>query len=162
MTTRTVLLAAALLVLLAAAAAAQAPSPDAILDGVVRGYSDASAGWLERVFPFAQRLFAILATLEFAVSGIFWAVGRDSLDAVAAALLRKFMLLAFLLTVLWQFPLWLPVVTRGFEAAGQTASGTQVVNPSQIFDYGLTIGGHILVAVDEAGVLTDPAGVFLG
>ena len=162
MTARAFLLAAAILVVLATAAAAQAPSPDAILDGVVRGYSDASAGWLERVFPFAQRLFAILATLEFAVSGIFWAVGRDSLDAVAAALLRKFMLLAFLLTVLWQFPLWLPVVTRGFEAAGQTASGTQVVNPSQIFDYGLTIGGHILVAVDEAGVLTDPAGVFLG
>ena len=149
-------------VLLPAALAAQAPSPDAILDSVVRGYTDASAGWLERVFPFAQRLFAILATLEFAVSGIFWAVGRDSLDAVAAALLRKFMVLAFLFTLLWQFPLWLPVVTRGFETAGQTASGTPVVNPSQIFDYGLTIGGHILIAVDEAGVLTDPAGVFLG
>jgi type IV secretion system protein TrbL len=157
-----VLLAAGLAALLATAAAAQAPPPDAILDGVVRGYSDASAGWLERVFPFAQRLFAILATLEFAVSGLFWALGRDGLDAVAAALLRKFMLLAFLFSLIWQFPLWLPVVTRGFETAGQTASGTQVVNPSQIFDYGLTIGGHILLAVDDAGVLTDPSGVFLG
>lgn len=156
--------AAALAVLFAAAtaAAAQAPPPDAILDGVVRGYSEASAGWLERVFPFAQRLFALLATLELAVSGLVWALGRDSLDAVAAALLRKFMLLAFLFTLLWQFPLWLPVVTRGFEAAGQAASGTQVVNPSRIFDYGLTIGGHILLAVDDAGVLADPSGVFLG
>jgi type IV secretion system protein TrbL len=149
-------------VLLPAGAAAQAPSPDAILDGVVRGYTEASAGWLERIFPIAQRLFAVLATLEFAVSGLFWAVGRDALDAIALSLLRKFMLLAFVFALIWQFPLWLPVVTRSFETAGQTASGIAAVNPSQIFDYGLTIGGNILAAVDDAGVLTHPAGVLLG
>ena len=149
--------------LLPAAAGAQGPpSPDSILDGVVRGYTDASNGWLERIFPLAQRLFALLATLEFAVSGIFWAVGREGLDAVAAALLRKFMLLSFLFALLWEFPLWLPYVARGFEAAGQTASGTGTVNPSAVFDYGLTIAGHILAAIGEAGILTDFSGTLLG
>jgi type IV secretion system protein TrbL len=148
--------------LLPAAAAAQAPSPDSILDGVVAGYSAASAGWLERVLPLAQQLFAILATLEFAVSGLLWAVGRDSLDAVAAALLRKFLVLSFAFMLIWQFPLWLPAVTRGFEAAGQAGSGAAAVNPAQILDYGITIGGHIILAVDDAGVLTHPAGVLLG
>jgi type IV secretion system protein TrbL len=150
-------------VLLPEVAAAQGPpSPDNILDGVVRGYTDASNGWLERIFPLAQRLFALLATLEFAISGLFWAVGREGLDAIAAALLRKFMLLSFLFALLWEFPLWLPYVARGFEAAGQTASGTGTVNPSAVFDYGLTIASHILQAIGEAGILTDFSGTLLG
>jgi type IV secretion system protein TrbL len=155
-------LAGAVLLMPGGAAAQAAPTPDAILDGVVRVYTDASAGWLERIFPLAQRLFAVLATLEFAVSGVLWALGRDALDAVAAALLRKFMLLSFLFSLLSQFPLWLPAIASGFEAAGQTASGSGAVSPAQVLDYGLTIGGHILAGVDDAGILSHPAGALIG
>jgi type IV secretion system protein TrbL len=146
----------------AVAAAQGAPDPDAILDGVVRAYTDAGAGWLERILPLAQRLFAVLATLEFAVSGLFWALGRDGLDAVAAALLRKFVVLSFLFALIWEFPLWLPYVVRGFEAAGQAGSGIGAVNPSLMFDYGITIGANILAGVDDAGILTHPAGALIG
>jgi type IV secretion system protein TrbL len=148
--------------LLPAAAAAQAPPPDSILDGVVRAYGDASSGWLERILPLAQQLFAVLATLEFAVSGLLWAAGRHSLDVVAAALLRKFLVLSFAFMLIWQFPLWLPAVARGFEAAGQTGSGTSAVNPAQILDYGVTIAGHMILSVEDAGFLIHPAGVLLG
>jgi type IV secretion system protein TrbL len=159
--------AALTLLLLAAAlpggAAAQGPpDPDGILDGVVRGYVDAGAGWLERLVPLAQRLFALLATLEFAVSGLFWALGREALDAVAAALVRKFMVLSFAFTLLWEFPVWLPAVTRGFEAAGQAGSGTSAVNPSQVFDYGMTIGANMLAGLHDYGILTHPAGILVG
>jgi type IV secretion system protein TrbL len=148
-----------LALLLPAVAAGQGtppPNADGILDGVVQSYAQASFGWLGTVLPMAQRLFAMLATLELAVSGIFWALGRESLDAVAAALLRKFIVLSFLFTLLFEFPLWLPYVTRGFEAAGQAASGTTTVNPSQILDYGIAIGAHMLAAIDDAGLFTHP------
>jgi type IV secretion system protein TrbL len=153
--------AAALALPAAASGQVPAPSPDGILDGVVQEYGAASLGWLAAVLPMAQRLFAMLATLELAVSGIFWAVGREGLDAVAAALLRKFIVLSFLFTLLFEFPLWLPYVTRGFEAAGQAASGTSTVNPSQILGYGISISAHMLAAIEDAGLLTHPAGVFV-
>jgi type IV secretion system protein TrbL len=157
--------------LLAAATAHAQPAPpapsgnaanaDGILDGVVQTYGAASIAWLATVLPLAQRLFALLATLELAISGLFWAIGRDSLDAVAAALLRKFIVLAFLFTLLFEFPLWLPAVTRSFEAAGQAASGTATVNPSLLLDDGIAIGAHMLSAIDDAGLLTHPGGALV-
>src|ERR1700758_1176004 len=131
-------------------------SPDGILDGVVHTYSAAALGWLAAALPLAQRLFAVLATLELAVSGLLWALGREGLDAVAAGLLKKFLVLAFLFTLLFEFPLWLPAVTRSFEAAGQAASGTTTVNPSLLLDDGIAIGAHMLHAIDDAGPLPRP------
>jgi type IV secretion system protein TrbL len=158
-------LAAALLLAGAAAARAQTTpppaAPDGILDGVVQTYSSASLAWLATVLPLAQRLFALLATLELAVSGLLWAIGRESLDAVAAALLRKFVVLAFLFTLLFEFPLWLPAIARSFEAAGQAASGSPTVNPSLLLDEGIAIGAHMLQAIDNAGLLTHPAGAIV-
>jgi type IV secretion system protein TrbL len=156
-------LAVAALLLTASSAVAQMPpgAADGILDGVVHTYSSASIAWLATVLPIAQRLFAILATLELAVSGLFWAVSRETLDAVAAALLRKFIVLSFLFTLLFEFPLWIPAITRSFEAAGQAASGTTAVNPSLLLDDGIAIGAHMLSAVDDAGLLIHPAGAFV-
>jgi type IV secretion system protein TrbL len=162
-----VALSAASLLLAAATAGAQTPSPgppgapDGILDGVVHTYSSASIAWLATVLPIAQRLFAVLATLELAVSGLFWALSRETLDAVAAALLRKFIVLSFLFTLLFEFPLWIPAITRSFEAAGQAASGTTAVNPSLLLDDGIAIGAHMLQAIDDAGLLTHPAGTLV-
>jgi len=156
------LLLGALLLPATAAAQPAAPTPDSVLDSVVAGYRDASAGWLDRLLPLAMRTFALLATLELAVSGLFWALGREGLDAVLAALLRKFIVLSFLFSLLSAFPLWLPVVTQGFEAAGQAGSGTAAVNPAQLLDYGIAIAGRMLAADEQLGILTQPATVLIG
>jgi type IV secretion system protein TrbL len=141
---------------------AQSPPNDGILDGLVQSYQDFSASWLARIQPLAQRTFALLATLELAVSGLFWAIGRDSLDAIAASLLRKFIVLAFLFSLLTLFPFWMPAITTGFEVAGQTASDTTAVNPSQILDLGGTIASKMLLSFGVLGFLVNPAGVLLG
>ena len=86
--------------LAAVTAAAQGPAPDSVLDGVVRTYEQAAVSWLANVIPLAMRTFALLATLELAVSGLWWAVGREGLDAVAAGLLKKFIVLAFAFSLL--------------------------------------------------------------
>jgi type IV secretion system protein TrbL len=142
-----------------ALAASQAPGPtDGLLDSLVHDYETSSASWLERIAPLAQRTFAILAALEFAVSGLWWALGRDSLDEIGASLLRKFFLLSFLYSLIYLFPLWVPFVTRGFQTAGQTAAGINTVNPSQLLDLGLTIASHMLLSFGSLGFLANPTG----
>jgi type IV secretion system protein TrbL len=144
--------------LLPAAAAAQAPPADGVLDGIVRSYQTISSSWLERIAPLAERTFAILATLEFAVSGLWWALGRDALDAVLASLLKKFVLLSFLYSLLYLFPVWVPAIFHGFESAGQIASGTTSVNPSQVLDLGISIASNILLSFGSIGFLANPSG----
>jgi type IV secretion system protein TrbL len=140
---------------------AQPPPSDGILDGLVRGYQDLSASWLERIQPLAQRTFALLATLELAVSGLFWAIGREGLDAIAASLLKKFIVLAFLYSLLTLFPFWIPAITNGFQAAGQAASQTSAVNPSQVLDLGGTIASKMLLSFGSLGFMVNPVGVLL-
>jgi type IV secretion system protein TrbL len=146
-----------LLALLLGSAATAQPAPG-VLDGLVSSYQTISASWLGRVVPMAQQTFALLATLEFAISGIWWALGRDALDAVLAALLKKFMLLSFLYALLALFPTWVPMIVRGFEQAGQTASGSASINPSELLDDGITIASHILLSFGSLGFLANPSG----
>jgi type IV secretion system protein TrbL len=150
------LVAAALLA--PAVAGAQASAAEGVLDGIVRSYQAISSSWLERIAPLAERTFAILAALEFAVSGLWWALGREALDAVLAALLKKFVLLSFLYSLLYLFPFWVPAIFHGFEAAGQAASGTTAVNPSQVLDLGLTIASNMLLSFGSIGFLANPSG----
>jgi type IV secretion system protein TrbL len=159
-----VALAAALAVVVPAMGRAQGVpgAPDGVLDGLVRSYQDQSASWLQRIEPLAQETFALLATLELAVSGLFWALGRESLDAMAVALLRKFLVLSFLFSLLALFPLWIPSITSGFDAAGQAASGLGAVNPSLVLDLGSTIAGRMMLSLSGFGVLVDPVGTLLG
>ncbi|HVT14698.1 MAG TPA: P-type conjugative transfer protein TrbL [Thermoanaerobaculia bacterium] len=166
---RRTLAAATLLSLLALApllapplAAQPAAAADAVLDGVVQQYGQASGIWLERVLPLAQKTFAILATLELVVSGLFIALGREGLDAVAASLLKKFIVLCFFFTLLVEFPLWLPNVFAGFEAAGQNAAATFSLSPSGVLDLGIAIASNIMVAQQDIGFLTHPVGALVG
>jgi type IV secretion system protein TrbL len=161
---RSLLAAGALLAMLLAwpaAASAQPGANSGILDGLVRGYQDISASWLERIQPIAQRTFALLATLELAVSGLLWAIERTSLDAIAASLFRKVFALAFLFSLLTLFPLWIPAITAGFDAAGQAASATGAVNPSQILALGNSIAARMLLSFGSLGFLVNPVGVQL-
>jgi len=107
---------------------AQAPTPDASSTASSR-LRARRLQWLDRILPFAQRTFALLATLELAISGLFWALGREGLDAIAAALLKKFIVIAFLFSLLTAFPLWLPSSPAASTFAGQTAAGVTAANP---------------------------------
>jgi P-type conjugative transfer protein TrbL len=151
-----------LLLALPAAARAQLPPDLGILDGSVKGYQDISGSWLARIQPLAQRTFALLATLELAVSGLFWALGRESLDAIAASLLRKFIVLAFLFSLLTLFPFWIPTITDSFQAAGQAVSETSVVNPSAVLDLGAAIASKMMLSFGALGFLVNPVGVLIG
>ncbi len=126
------------LVLCAGSLLAQSPTQDApVLDALRDTYRNAARGWLARLVPIAQRLFVLLAGIEFAVSGAVWALRRESLDDMAAKFLLKFTLVAFLLALITSFQYWIPPIINGFAAAGERAIGqSATVSPSDIIDIG--------------------------
>ena len=81
MLTALIVCAIASLLLVPAIAHAQAQQP--VLDGIANQYRDASRLWRPRLVPIAQQLFMLLASIEFAVSGLVWALRHDRLDDIA-------------------------------------------------------------------------------
>ena len=151
-------LAALLVVLVAVPVLAQQAAQQPVLDGIANQYRDASRLWRPRLIPVAQRLFMLLAGIEFAVSGAIWALRRDSLDDIAAKFLLKFTLVAFLLALITSFTYWIPPIVNGFAAAGERAIGSGVtVSPSGIIDIGRETSLSVLRTLDLGVMLKNPA-----
>jgi type IV secretion system protein TrbL len=159
-----IVLGAALLALLVALpATAQTQTPQPVLDGIANQYRDASRLWRPRLIPVAQQLFMLLASIEFAISGIVWALRHDRLDDIAAKFLLKFTLTAFLLALITSFTFWIPPIVNGFAAAGERAiGGGGTVSPSAIIDIGRETSLTILKALDVGVMLSNPAMAIYG
>ena len=128
-----------------------------VLDGIGQQYQAASRLWRPRLIPIAQRLFMVLAGLEFAVSGAIWALRRDSLDDIAAKFLLKFTLVAFLLALITSFTFWIPPIVNGFAAAGEQAIGGLTVSPSGVLDIGRETSMRVLASLEVGVMLKNPA-----
>jgi type IV secretion system protein TrbL len=135
-------------VLLAATAAeAQAPG---ILDRTALTYRGASFEWMERLHPLAMATFIPLAGVEFALSGLLWALNeRESIDDVEGQFIRKFFFLSFWFTILFTWELWIPYIMDGFRYAGVTASGHTSLNPSEIVGIGSDLQAAIGIAAND-------------
>ena len=156
-------LAALLVVLVAVPVLAQQAAQQPVLDGIANQYRDASRLWRPRLIPVAQRLFMLLAGIEFAVSGAIWALRRDSLDDIAAKFLLKFTLVAFLLALITSFTYWIPPIVNGFAAAGERAIGSgTTVSPSGIIDIGRETSLSVLRTLDLGVMLKNPAMAIFG
>ena len=97
------------------------PAPG--LDEIIDVYHNAALGWRVQLVPIAQRIFMLLAALEFCISGLVWAVKRESLDDLAAKFLLKFTLIAFLLTLITSFTTWVMPIYDGFVWRGSWLPG---------------------------------------
>jgi type IV secretion system protein TrbL len=156
-------LATLLVVLVAVPVFAQQAAQQPVLDGIANQYRDASRLWRPRLIPVAQRLFMLLAGIEFAVSGAIWALRRDSLDDIAAKFLLKFTLVAFLLALITSFTYWIPPIVNGFAAAGERAIGSgTTVSPSGIIDIGRETSLSVLRTLDLGVMLKNPAMAIFG
>jgi type IV secretion system protein TrbL len=159
----TALIVCAIASLLLVPAIAQAQTQQPVLDGIANQYRDASRLWRPRLIPIAQQLFMLLASIEFAVSGLVWALRHDRLDDIAAKFLLKFTLTAFLLALITGFTFWIPPIVNGFAAAGERAIGSSgTVSPSGIIDIGRETSLSILSALDVGVMLTNPAMAIYG
>lgn len=130
-------------------AAAEAQSPG-ILDRTALTYRSASFEWMDRLHPLAMATFIPLAGIEFALSGLLWALNeKESVDDVEGQFLRKFFFLSFWFTVLFTWEMWIPYIIDGFRHAGVTASGRTTLNPSEIVSIGSDLQAAIGIAAND-------------
>lgn len=128
-------------------AAQSGPANGQYLDGIRDAYRVAAGGWRSRLVPLAQRTFMLLAGIEFAVSGLVWALKREALDDLATKFLLKFTLLAFLLTLITSFSFWFPAILNGFAAAGEQVIGRGTMSPDAIIGIGAALAYSILKSI---------------
>jgi type IV secretion system protein TrbL len=140
---------------------AAGPASAGVLDDLVKGYQAASHSWLDTLVPVAERTFGILAGLEIAVGALMWVVNRRTVDEMLLGFIRKILVLGLFYVFLSQFPLWLPRIVQGFQAAGQAAGQAQDLSPSGVMKVGIDIGTRLLEAANDAGFLVSGATVLL-
>ncbi len=117
---------------------AAAPAAAGVLDDLVKGYQGAAnRGWAR--WCRWRTDFGILAGLEIAVGALMWVVNRRMVDEMLLGFIRKVLVLGLFYAFLSEFPLWVPRIVQGFQAAGQAASRTQDLSPSGVMKVGVDI-----------------------
>jgi type IV secretion system protein TrbL len=113
--------------------------------GMLQIFSDASVNWQNAIFPFAIDLFKLLATVDFAWTGITLLLEKSDLQALIAGIIKKLMTIGIFYALLVFAPQWFPAIIQSFVQIGGAASGTPTpLNPSDILKMGVTIAGTLL------------------
>ncbi len=134
------------LVVLADSALAQT-TPSAMLDQ----FRSVRTAWLNTAAGYANRLFGILALIEFAWTGAILVLERTDLQGWTAALIRKMMFIGAFFALLTFGADWIPRIIESFQIFGQTASGLNSLAPSDVLAIGLNVVGNLLSAAAESG-----------
>lgn len=152
------LICAALLVLFTVLA--EAVLAQEVTEDLTDEFRLAAGVWTDRLRPLAQRTFALLAGIEFAVSAIVWGLRRESFDEAVGQFFLKCAVLSFLFMCLTFFDDWIPAILQSFVLAGQTAAGTPELNPTRVLELGLELYGKMMDKVAGWGMLVSPAESF--
>lgn len=151
-TTLQLIAAAAIVVaVLAPLAQAQGKAPSAILNQ----YRAQRTTWFTAVWPFANTLFGLLATIEFAWNAAVMLLEKSDMQSWTSALVRKLMWIGAFYSLLIYGRFWIPAITDSFELIGQTASGTGPMAPSDVFTRGIDIAGALMAASSTAAFFTN-------
>lgn len=136
--------------------------PPDVMDGILRGYKDASGastpgtGWFASIEPVARSLFWKLAAIEFAWSAIVWALQQENMQSFTAVVVKKIMGIGFFYALLFNASTWIPAIINSFIKTGQMASGTGELTPSRVFDRGIDLANAVLSGVSVIGAIKNP------
>ena len=120
---------------------------------ILHQYQSVRSTWLGVAAGYANRLFAILALIEFAWTGIILLLDKTDLQGWTSALIRRMMFVGAFFALLQFGTTWIPAVIDSFVDVGQAASGIQGLSPSNILARGLEITGKLLVGAAQSGWL---------
>jgi len=148
-----------------ALAACYAPSASAQISSnnpsqILQQYRNFRITWLTNIWPYANTLFALLATIEFAWSAAVMALEKADLQSWTSALIRKVMWLGAFYALLLYGRQWIPAIIDSFSQLGGAAagiSGNQGLAPSDVFMTGLNIAGSLMSAASTSAFFTNPA-----
>ncbi len=150
----------ALLVLLLTPTLAQDAHAQEVLDGVVEDFAASKDLWWDQIEPIARGLFGLLAGIELIITGILYGLRRGEIDDLLGRLLLKFMIIAFMYTVLLQGRSWLPEFVGGFSFVGEVLTG-QDLTPSALIGLGATSMMEVMEAGVGLNILFNGVQVFL-
>lgn len=148
-----------------ALAACCAPSASAQISSnnpsqILQQYRNFRITWITNIWPYANTLFALLATIEFAWSAAVMALEKADLQSWTSALIRKIMWLGAFYALLLYGRQWIPAIIDSFSQLGGAAagiSGNQGLAPSDVFMTGLNIAGSLMSAASTSAFFTNPA-----
>jgi type IV secretion system protein TrbL len=107
--------------------------------------------WLTVAAGYANRLFGILALIEFAWTGAMLVLERTDLQGWTAALIRKMMFIGAFFALLNFGADWIPRIIESFQIVGQSASGLPSLAPTDVLVRGLNIAGNLLNGAANSG-----------
>jgi type IV secretion system protein TrbL len=107
--------------------------------------------WLSTAATYANRLFGLLALIEFAWTGAILLLERTDLQGWTAALIRKMMFIGAFFALLNFGADWIPRIIESFQLFGQSASGLPSLAPTDILVRGLNIAGNLLNGAANSG-----------
>src|SRR6185369_3584107 len=124
-------------------------SPSAMLDQ----FRAVRMTWLTVAAGYANRLFGLLALIEFAWIAAILVLERTDLQGWTAALIRKMMFIGAFFALLNFGADWIPRIINSFQQIGQNASGLGSLAPTDILVQGLNITGNLLSGAASSGWL---------
>lgn len=122
-------------------------SPSAMLDQ----YRSVRMSWLNTAAGYANRLFGILALIEFAWTAAILVLEKTDLQGWTAALIRKMMFIGAFFALLSFGADWIPRIINSFQIIGQNASGLPSLAPTDVLVRGLNITGNLLSGAADSG-----------
>lgn len=125
--------------------------PTTILNEITQQYHNATNGWYSYLFPIASRLFGLLAVIELAWSGIWWACEKSDVSSLWTELLKKILVIGFFYTIMLNAQSWIPAIIQSFEMAGSGASHFNSLYPSDVFDQGVSLASALFIPLQKAG-----------
>jgi type IV secretion system protein TrbL len=126
--------------------------PTGVFDNVADGFKTVSKSWFDPLHEFGLRLFRLLAAIEIAWCAILWALEKQDMPSLFGALLKKIIGLNMFYALILFADTWIPAIINSFAIAGQTASGTSGLSPSDIITRGLDCAFRIFDAVSFLGL----------
>src|SRR4051794_12591674 len=147
----------AMLVLFAPAATAQISSNNP--SQILQQYRNFRTTWITNIWPYANTLFALLATIEFAWSAAVMALEKTDLQSWTSALIRKIMWLGAFYALLLFGRQWIPAIIDSFSQLGGAAAGingNSGLSPSDVFTQGLNIAAALMDGASSSAFFTNP------
>ena len=126
---------------------------------ILQQYRSFRATWITIIWPYADTLFALLATMEFAWSAAVMALEKADLQSWTSALIRKIMWLGAFYALLLFGRQWIPAIIDSFSQLGGGAAGingNQGLSPSDVFTQGLNIAAALMDGASSSAFFTNP------
>jgi len=160
---RSLLVLSALVIATGALAYGQTPAPQSGPSDLLDVYKNATTTWVSTAFGYANRLFGLLAVIDFTWAMIVLFLERHELEGWIAGFLKKLMTISFFYALLINQSTWFPAIINSFVQIGQQAGGVSgYLNPSSILWTGVQISGAILAACLPSASASATAGGIVG